>query len=339
MDLQLVFRRAAYLLSAIVVMLTIGTCGYILIDSAEPFEAFYMALFTMSTVGYGETVELSRAGRIFNSFYIFFSTSLLFVGIGVMSATILEVQLADLFGRRKAKRMIDKLDGHIIVCGLGRVGRGAALELQRANAPFVVVDRSDERVEWAMKLGMLAVNADCTRDETLRGVHIERAKGIIAALASDADNLFLTISAKTLNPKVNVSARANEEEAESKMRRAGADAVVAPYNFTGSRLAQSLMRPHVSQFLEFTTTGFGPEVALEQVRVAEGSEFVGKSLQELGHLRKDLGVMVLAIRRARGEMVFNPGAQEVVHGGDYLIVMGESPALRKLENALTPERV
>lgn len=339
MDLQLVIRRAAYLLSAIAVMLTIGTVGYVLIDHADPFEAFYMALFTMSTVGYGETIELSRTGRIFNAFYIFFSTSLLFVGIGVMSATVLELQLADHFGRRKTKRMIDKLSGHIIVCGLGRVGRGAALELLRAKAAFVVVDRNDERVDWALKLGMLAVSADCTRDETLRAVHIDRAKGIIAALASDADNLFLTISAKTLNSKVNVSARANEEEAESKMRRAGADSVVAPYNFTGSRLAQSLLRPHVSQFLDFTTTGFGPEVALEQVRVADSSDFVGKSLLELGHLRKDLGIMVLAIRRAKGEMTFNPSAQELVHGGDYLIVMGEAPALRELEAALTPERV
>lgn len=334
MDLLLVIRRSLYLLAAIVVMLIIGTSGYVLIDHADPFDAFYMALFTMSTVGYGELIPLSRAGRIFNAFYIFFSVSLLFVGIGVLTSTMLELQLADIVGRRKNKRMIDQLNGHLIVCGLGRVGRGAALELQRAKANFVVVDRNDDRVDWALKLGMVAVAADCTRDETLRAVHIERARGLIAALSSDADNLFLTISAKTLNPKVHVSARANEEEAESKIRRAGADAVVAPYNFTGSRLAQSLLRPHVSQFLDFTTGSLGPEVSIEQVRVADACEYVGKSLKELSHVRRDLGVMVLAIRRAKGDMIFNPGAEEVVHGGDFLIVMGENPSLRKLESAL-----
>jgi voltage-gated potassium channel len=279
-------------------------------------------------------IRLSPAGRAFNAFFLLLSTAVLYVGFGLIGATILELQLGEVFSRRKTKRMINQLNNHFIVCGLGRVGRGAALELQRTGVPFVVVDLREDRIDWAMKQGMLAVLANATRDETLRGVQVERARGVIAALSSDADNLFLTISAKTLSPNINVSTRANEEEAELKFRRVGADAVIAPFNLTGIRLAQSLLRPHVSQFLDFTSSTLGPNVAIEQVRVAGESGFTGKSLEQLGHLRRELGVMVLAIRDAAGHMTFNPAASHVIQAGDFLIVMGEVPSLRKLEDML-----
>jgi voltage-gated potassium channel len=178
---------------------------------------------------------------------------------------------------------------------------------------------------------MLVMPGDATKDETLRQAGIDRARGVVCALASDADNLFLTISARSLNPKLIISARANESETESKLRRAGADSVVAPYNYTGSRLAQSILRPHVSEFLDFTTTGLGPNVAIEQVMVPDG--FQPRTLQEL-HIRRELGIMVLAIRRARGEMHLNPGPDHEVRPGDSLIVMGETLPLRKLEKVL-----
>ncbi|HEV2446549.1 MAG TPA: NAD-binding protein, partial [Candidatus Sulfopaludibacter sp.] len=237
------------------------------------------------------------------------------------------------FNKRRTKRMIENLKDHYIICGYGRVGRGAADELRHESVPFVVVDISPERAERAMLSGLLAVAADSTRDETLRQVGIERARGLVAALATDADNLFVLLSAKSLNPRIYVAARAAEEGADDKMRRAGADAVFAPYAITGHRLAQSLLRPHVVQFLDFTTNDIDKDIALEQVRVAESSQMVAKTLKEM-QIGRELGVIVLAIRHKDGQMAFNPPADTAVRGGDYLIVMGRQQNLRTLEELL-----
>jgi voltage-gated potassium channel len=180
---------------------------------------------------------------------------------------------------------------------------------------------------------MLAMAADSTRDETLRQAGVDRARGLVAALATDADNLFVLLSAKGLNPHIYVAARAAEEGAEAKMRRAGADAVFAPYSIAGHRLAQSLLRPHVVQFLDFTTQDIGMDIAIEQVRVSETSEVVSRTIKEMQY-RRDVGVIVMAIRKADGHMLFNPPADTAVEGGDYLIVMGRQENLRTLEGLL-----
>lgn len=331
---EIIRRRLLMFLPAVVCVFAVAIAGYMLVDGYPLRDAWYMALITITTVGYGEIRPLSSAGRIFNSFVILFGVSILFLGIGVLTTTIIELQLGDILTKRRIKRMIRDLNNHFIICGFGRVGRGAAAELKRAGVPFVIVDQSEARVEWAMRDGMLAVLADATRDETLRETGIDRAQGLIAALATDADNLFLTLSGRTLNPKLHISARVSEEEAEHKLRRAGADTVFAPYHFTGARLAQAMLRPHVTQFLDFTTQAVGLNVAIEQVRVSESSEFVSKSLRDMGHLRRDLGVSVLAVRKGLGELIVNPGADYVIAGGDYLIVMGEPERLRRLEQLL-----
>jgi voltage-gated potassium channel len=227
------------------------------------------------------------------------------------------------------------LQDHFIVCGYGRVGRGASEELKHAGASFVIIDSNEERVERAMRNGMLAVLADCTRDEALRAVGIDKAKGLIATLGTDADNLFLILSARGLNPSLHLSARVGEEEAATKMRRAGADQIFSPYTSTGARMAQALLRPHVSQFLDFTTSNMGLNVGIEQVEVVAGSEVDGKTLEEI-RLRRELGVIVLAIKRREGKMEFNPAADARLEGGDFLIVMGEPETLPKLETLLGP---
>ena len=330
-------RRFVLIVVAIVATLSIGTVGFTVVDGYSPFDAFYMTLTTMTTVGYGEIHPLSHAGRVFNSFLIVFGVTTIFIAIGAMTQTIIELEFGDAIGKRRNKRMIDKLQDHYIICGFGRVGRGAAQELSHAGVPFVVVDINPDRVERAMHAGMLAVAADSTHDETLRLVGIERARGLVAALATDADNLFVLLSAKGINPGIYVATRAAEEGAEAKMRRAGADAVFAPYAMTGHRLAQSLLRPHVVQFLDFTTKDVGEDVAIEQVRVSGSSEMVSKTIKEM-QLRKEVGVIVMAIRKESGEMVFNPPAETAVQGGDYLIVMGRPGNLRTLETLLAEPR-
>jgi voltage-gated potassium channel len=330
-------RRFLFLSAAVLATLVIGTIGFTLIDGYSPFDAFYMTLTTMTTVGYGEIHPLSRAGRIFNSFLIAFGVTTIFIAFGAMTQTIFEFELRNVLGKRRGKRMIDKLQDHFIVCGFGRVGRGAAAELQHAAVPFVVVDILPERAESATSAGMLAISGDSTRDETLRQVGVERARGLVAALSSDADNLFVLLSAKGLNPRIYVAVRAAEESAEEKMRRAGADSVFAPYSITGHRLAQSLLRPHVVQFLDFATTAIGMDVSIEQVRVAEDAEVASRTIQEL-KLGRELGVTVLAIRKSDGAMLFNPPADTTVRGGDHLIVMGQSANLRALEMLVAETR-
>ena len=330
-------RRFLYIGLAILLALAAGTAGFALMEGYPVFDAFYMTLITITTVGYREVHELSRAGRVFNSFLIVYGVTVMFFAIGAMTQAVLEMELPELFGRRRVKRMIEKLEDHYIVCGFGRVGRAAASELQRAGVPFVLVDRSPERVERALSAGMVALNADSTRDETLLEAGVRRARGLVAALATDADNLFVILSAKNLNPRLMVAARAGEEEAEEKLRRAGADVVFAPYSSAGHQLALALLRPHVLQFLDVATRSIGLDVGIEQVRVAATSELVSRSLKQL-QVRRELGVIVLAIRKASGRMEFNPPADAVIEADDFLIVMGEHENLRRLESMLTEAR-
>ncbi len=330
-------KRLILILSALLVTVAFGTLGFIIIDHYPPFDAFYMTLITISTVGYTEIHPLSHAGRIFNSFLIFFGVTIMLLAVGGMTQAIIELELNQYFGKRRIKKMIDHLHDHYIVCGFGRVGRGAAMELQRASVPFLVVDRDDERVEWAMKLGMLAVLADATDDATLRDAGVTNAKGLIATLQSDADNLFVILSAKALKSSLLVSARVASEQSEKKMRLAGADYVFAPYDMTGNRMAQVMLKPHVFQFIDFTTKGIGLNVGIEQVRVPGSSEFATKTLQQL-QIRRDMGVIVLAIRKSDGRMLFNPPADAEIEGGDYLIAMGEATDLHRLEQMLTEVR-
>ncbi len=327
-------RRLALIAIALTLTLAGGTIGFVVIEHYSVFDAFYMTITTVTTVGNGELRPLSQAGRVFNCLLILFGVISLFLAIGAMTQTVIELELNQFFGKRRIKNMIEKLNGHIILCGYGRVGRGAADELMQAGAKFVVVDRDDDRVERAIKAGMLAVQADASHDQTLRDVGIDRAFGLIATLASDADNLFVILTAKTLNSNLHLSARVAEESSESKMKRAGADFVFAPYNSTGHRMAQALLKPHVQQFLDFTTQNMGLDAGIEQLRVTRGCAFENQSLADM-QVRSELGVIVLAIRKDSGEMLFNPPSESKMVGGDHLIVMGRPDGLRKLEQLLT----
>jgi voltage-gated potassium channel len=335
MDRRIV-RRIVLILALMVFTLIFGTVGFTLIDNYPPFDAFYMTLITVTTVGYQEIHPLSQAGRIFNSFLIMFGVSAMLFAVGAMTQTIIELELQDRFGKRRRKRAIMHMKDHYIVCGFGRVGRNAAFELQRAGAPFLVIDRSDQRVARAAQAGMLAMQADATRDESLREAGVERARGFIAALATDADNVFVILSAKSLNPRLTVVTRASEEDAEEKLRRAGADTVFSPYSIAGHRLAQALVRPHVVQLLDFATQAVGLDVSMEQMRIGPNPAVDSRKLGDLA--APDARLIVLAIGKSDGKMIFNPPAEMEVAGGDVLIVMGEQAALRNLERMLTNGR-
>ena len=316
------------------IIMIVGTVGFVEIEGYSWFDAFYMTITTITTVGYQELKPLSHAGRVFNSFLIFFGVSAMFLAVGAMTQTIIELELQDRYGKRRMKRMIHHLNDHFIVCGFGRVGRNASYEFQRANVPFLVIDRSEQRVEKAITAGMLAVVADATRDDSLREAGVLRAKGLIAALPSDAENLFIILSAKTLNPSITVVTRVSEEEAGEKLRRAGADTVFTPYAMAGRQLADALLRPHVVEFLDFAKSNIGPKVTMEQVCVSPKVEFNRKAIGDLLDPLKS-EVIVLAVRQQAGGTIFNPPAAFEIASGDFLIVMGERPGLQKLEQILT----
>src|SRR5947209_3270346 len=304
MDRRLV-RRTLLVAGMILITICIGTVGFAFIEHWSAFDAFYMTLTTITTVGYQEVRPLGRAGRVFNSFVILFGVTAMFIAVGAMTQTIVELEFADRYGRRRRNRMISQLHGHFIVCGFGRVGGNASYELQRADGPFLVVDRNEHRVARAAEARMLAMVADATNDDDLRKAGVLRARGLIAALPSDAENLFIILSAKTLNNNLLVVTRASEEENEEKLRRAGAETVFAPYTMAGRRLADSLLRPHVIEFLDIAMSVVGPKITMEQVRVGSGAQVASSTLGRLLS-SGDVNVIVVAVRGSDGRMIFNP---------------------------------
>jgi voltage-gated potassium channel len=327
-------RRIFLIAGLLSITVAIGTTGFVLIEGYPWFDAFYMTLSTITTIGDQEIKPLSHSGRIFNSFLIIFGVSAVFVAVGAMTQTIIELELQGRYGERRKKKMIHQLDDHFIVCGYGRVGRNASYEFQRAGTPFLVIDSNEQRVAKATNAGMLAMTADATRDDSLREAGVLRAKGLIAALASDADNLFIILSAKALNPRLTVVTRASEEEAGEKLRRAGADTVLTPFSMAGRQLADVLLRPHVVEFIDFARSNIGTGVVIEQVRVTPRTEVTAKTFGELLELRRS-GVIVLAIRKPSGDTTFNPPPDFAISAGDILIVMGERANLQRLEKILT----
>jgi len=331
-------RRLSLQLLTIVSMLTavlgLGTLGFRLVEGWSWFDSFYMALISLTTVGYEELFPLSHAGRVFTSVLLIVGVTVVFASIGLLGDLILKLELANFFGKRRAARMVSKLSNHYIVCGAGRVGRGVINELRRSGVQLVLVDNSLERTKWAEALGVPVVAADATQDETLLEAGIERAMGLVAAIGSDAENVYVTLSARVLNPTLRIAARATTEEAEEKLRRAGAATVFTPYTFIGHRLAQSLLRPHVLSFLDVASAlGGDLDVETEQVKVSDDSAVAGKTLEE-SRLRQALGVIVLAVIRPDGSMQFNPGGDTKIEGGDVLIAMGERERLLRMERTV-----
>ena len=327
-------RNLKIILLALVALMAIGIAGFHYIEGWSWFDGFYMVLTTITTIGYGEIHPLSHAGRIFNTFIIVAGVGLALLLIGVATQALLEFELQSVFGRRRMERDIGRLSAHYIICGAGRVGRSAARELARKPAPFVIIDSSQEKLSRYSDEGWLTVVGDATQEKVLREVHIERARGLVAATTTDATNVYIILTARGLNPKLKIIARASEEDAEKHLLTAGADSVVSPYNFAGYRIAQSFLRPHVVDFFDTAMLREQQALEIEEVQVQSGSRVVGKTL-EGSRIRQEMGVIVLAIKGEDSHMRFNPAPDVVIHAGDHLIVMGEPDGLRRLEDSAT----
>jgi voltage-gated potassium channel len=324
------FRNLKRIAIALAVLTLIGMAGFHYIEGWPWFDGFYMVVTSFTTIGYQEVHPLSHAGRVFNVALILCGVSLVFLGIGSLTQALLEFSLRSFFGRRRMEREIDRLKDHYVICGAGRVGRSAARELARKPVPFVIVEANEAKAarfgnDWLMLVG------DATQEQTLRQAHIERARGLVAATTTDATNLYIVLTARSLNPSLRIIARASEEDAEKHLLKAGADSVVSPYHFAGQRIAQSFLRPHVVSFLDTATTHLGMDLEIGEIQVGANSEFAGKTLGS-SHIRQERGVIILAIKRGNG-MHFNPAPEDVIEPGDCLIAMGQPAQLRQLEQA------
>jgi voltage-gated potassium channel len=324
-------RRMAVALLLTATVLFVGVAGFHYIERWPWFDGLYMTLITMTTIGYGEIRQLSPLGRIFNTFLILAAVITGGFLVGTFTQAMLEFELGRFLGRRRMEREIAKLRDHYIICGAGRVGRTVAREFKGRSIPFCIVERDAERAQWAVQEGVPVIIGTGHTQETLKQAHIGRAKGLVSAVTSDADNLYIVLTASELRPDMPIIARASEEEAIPKLRKAGATEVLSPYHFIGRRIAHLLLRPNVVDFIE---TAFGIErldVEIGEVRVPDGSGLVGQSLAQ-ADIRQATGVLVLAVKRSDGRLDFNPAPETIIRSGDCLIAIGSADHIQKLES-------
>ena len=322
-------RKVVYPTILILGVILYGTIGYILIEGWDLLDSLYMTVITLTTVGFEEVHVLSRAGRVFSIFLILSGVGAMFYALTVVARVILEGEIRDILGRRKLTKKIENLKNHYIICGYGRMGKIICREMKQDKALFIVVEgESDVLAE--MDKEILSLQGDATQDSVLKDAGIERALGLISVLSSDADNLYVVLSARGLNPDLKIVARASEEGAEQKLVRAGADKVISPYHLGGLRIAHTILKPAVVDFIEFATRTGNIELQMEEIKVKESSHIVDHRLDECG-IRKDMGIIIVAIKRESGDMKFNPTSESIIKHGDTLVAMGETKQLEALE--------
>ena len=326
--------RIKLALILLVIVVLAGTLGFHIIEGWTWFEGFYMTLTTMTTIGYGEIHPLSHAGRVFNSFLIVTAVIASVFTLGAFSQALLEFEFGKVLGRRRMERELEKLSDHYIVCGAGRVGRTVTRELRARGQTCVVIERDPVRARWAEAEKIPVIIGNASSEENLQKAHIDRAKGFIAAVSSDAENLYIILTARGFRPDLKIIARATEEEAISKLLRAGASQVLSPYYFVGHRIVQLLLHPNV---LDFIDAAFGTErldIAVGEVKIPARSGLVGKKLSESG-IREQANVIVLAVKGADGKTSFNPPPESIIRADDCLIVIGGDQQLKRLESLAT----
>lgn len=316
----------------LVALILIGTIGFSIIEQWDLHDAFYMTIITVSTVGYGEVHPLHPAGRLFASILILLWLGTAFYTTTRLGQWVLEGKLQDVLERRKLMKEIKEMSGHTIVCGFGRIGSIVAEGLAESRVPFCVVEANRDLEDKLQDAGYRYMLGDATEEAVLKEVGIDKAKSLLALLPSDADNLYVTITAKEMNPQISVIARALEEKAERRLLRSGADKVVSPYKTAGMRVLYAAIKPTVVEFLEFVTKRQQLSLSCEEIPVRERSPLDGHSLSEAG-IRNNFGVIVVAIKKPGGEMIFNPEPGEKIQSGHILVTIGKEPDLQRLEAA------
>jgi voltage-gated potassium channel len=324
--------RKRFLIAAGMIFLVIlfGSAGYMVIEGWNFWDSFYMTVITLTTVGYREIHEMSFPGQVFTVVLLIGGVGTVLYALSVGAKVLLEGELHEIYGRKRVEKKLKDLEDHFIICGYGRMGKVIARELEHERLRYVVIEKNEVLMDADLKQEVLIIQGDATNDDLLRRVGIEKASCLISVLPTDAENLYVVLSARGLNPNLLIVARAGEEGSEQKLLRAGADRVVSPYYIGGLRIAHAVLRPAVVDFIEFATKSGNIALQIEEISVQENSKLAGNNLDQCG-IGRDLGIIIVAIKQANGEMKFNPNFRTVITPGDTLIAVGERSKLNVLE--------
>ena len=326
-------KKLRYSLLMLIAIIAFGTCGYYFVEHMPLFEAFYMTLITITTVGFAEVIPLSQIGRTITVIIIILGISVGAYTIGVLVRALVEGELVKIFGRIKVQKQVSGLKNHFIICGFGRIGRIICDELEADNIDFVVIEQDSQVIEHIQARKYLYLEMDATGEEALMQAGIMKAKGIVTAVNNDANNVFITMTAKSLRSDVFVLARASEEQNEAKLFRAGANRVVSPYLIGGRRIAQMLKKPTVVDFIDCAMMGSHLGLIMEEAIIGDKSSLIGKNLID-SNLRRDYGVIIVAIKKLSGDMVFNPMPSEALEAGDVIVVIGKKEDLKRMNTVM-----
>jgi len=304
-----------------------------IIEGWNFFDSIYMTIITLSTVGYGEVRAIGPAGRIFTILLILFGISIMAYIIGLVTETLVESMIRSIFGRRKLSKKIKSLKNHYIICGYGRIGRIICKQLIRHSISLVVIEKKDLRQELEQN-NILHIINDATQEDILIEAGVERAKGLVSVLSSDPENVYVSLTARSLNSDLFILSRAEHLTSEAKLLAAGADKVILPYSIGARRMAQAILKPAVSDFIESTIHDYSFELNIEEIMVGKDSHFNGLTLVDSA-IRQEMDIIIIGIKQKDGKMAFNPSSQTKIQSGDILIAMGKYNDLERLRKALT----
>jgi voltage-gated potassium channel len=321
-------KRLFLSLLLIIFINAFGVIGYMIIEGWNFRDSLFMTVITITTVGYAEVHDLTPAGEIFTIVLLIVGVGIILYLLGTAAKLLLEGELEDLIGRKRLEKKISELKDHYIICGFGRMGKTIAKEFSSRGIDILIIEKNS--VPDIEKGELLILEGDANNEDVLKSAGIEKAKGLISVLSSDAENLFLVLSARDLNPDLFIVTRASEESSEKKILRAGADRVVSPYYTGGIRIANSILKPAVVDFIEFATKTGNLELQLEEVLLSKDSKFREMTLENTA-IGRDLGIIIVAIRRPNGTMEFNPNSTSIINVGDTLVALGETAKLKELE--------
>ncbi|GAB6178251.1 potassium channel protein [Desulfobaculum senezii] len=306
-----------------------GIYAYMEIEGWSYLDSFYMVLIALSTVGFEEVHPLSESGMILTSVLILLGVGNFAFLVGSFTQILVEGRLQTVWGRLRVQKTIDKLSNHIIVCGYGRIGSIAVNEIQREGIPVVAVEKDPELMAKMEEDEILFIAGDATDDEVLTKAGIDRAKALITAVSQEAANVYVSLTARQMSPDLYIVARADHEKHIPRLERAGADRVMLPHMLGGLRMAQSVLQPTVTSFLELTLSRSEMQLNMEELEISGRSDFKGKTLVE-SKLRQRFNLIVISIKKACGDLIFNPEADTVLEEGDILVIVGGKENLRDL---------